>query len=158
MERNGCIAFSEGSEKRSWRASALLNTGSSASQTWPLSLALPAPAVLPCATLICYLPKQMPALASQRHSPVPHFTHELPADVLSALALCFTLVSLKRHSGEIPETSLTSLLKRSRKLIKGLRSVLDQTWHKDIQHEWTRCQCLAYLHSELSRTLVESAW
>lgn len=34
----------------------------------------------------------------------PPLYSELPADVLSVLALCIPLVSLKKHSGEITET------------------------------------------------------
>lgn len=66
-----------------WREEALLNRGSFASKTWPpFFLALLVPSVLPRATLICYLPKQMLGT-------VPPTTTTtlilLPADVLPSL-------------------------------------------------------------------------
>lgn len=98
VEQNGCIALkSKNSVYHFWREAALQNRKVYASQTWPFSLALPVTAVLPCSMMICYLPKQMPALASQRHSLVPHFISSLPADV-------FVFPSVLYHSCLLEKT------------------------------------------------------
>lgn len=87
VEQRGCISISRSlplsftpekpntSVKCSWREEAALNRGSSASETWPpFFLALPVPSILPCATLICYLPKQMLGTAAP-----PPASHPLPS-------------------------------------------------------------------------------
>lgn len=58
----------------------------------------------------------------------PPLYQQLPADVLTAQALCSTLVSLRKHSGEITEPYTNLAVKR--KLLVGQRSA----WVRD-QHD-----------------------
>lgn len=88
-----------------------------------------------------------------------------PPLYIIAACWCFVRLSALYHSCLLEETQQrdsgysTALTVRG-KLLADERSawVWGQIWHKDIQQELTRCKRLAYLHSELSSTLVESAW
>lgn len=92
-ERNGRVEVF-------WRDAALLNRGSSASQTWPppFSLALPAPAVRPLchADTLSAQTDARPGLTAPLSGP-PYFIHRATCWCF-ALALGIVRVSLKKHS------------------------------------------------------------
>lgn len=153
MKQNGLIASSLFCSKRClkccWWVTTLLNRRGSASQTWPLSLALSVPAILPCAMLICYLPKQT------FQSPPPA---SLKCLLMFCLPCCSLSLALRKHSTEITETHDDLSIIEKLLMMKGQHGSGSRHDTKTSNKSKDSVNVWPYLHRELSSTLVESAW